>query len=126
MIVFKTFDVSNEFFSEKLDPRVRALVAIVDGWFQYHGKGNCKVTDVYRPDPKSPHSDWRACDIDTDPQLTDGEAMNLRDWINCGFGYDPTRPGIKTAKYEKAGQRNPNGSVATGTHLHIQVWVKNG
>jgi hypothetical protein len=30
-------------------------------------------------------------------------------------------PGVGFAQYEKAGQRNPNGSIATGDHIHAEV-----
>ena len=30
-------------------------------------------------------------------------------------------PGVSLAQYERRGQRNPNGSVATGDHIHVEV-----
>jgi hypothetical protein len=34
--------------------------------------------------------------------------------------------GVSFAQFEKAGQRNPNGSVATGDHIHAEVSAANG
>lgn len=34
--------------------------------------------------------------------------------------------GVSFAQYEKAGQRNPNGSVASGDHIHAEVSAANG
>jgi hypothetical protein len=34
--------------------------------------------------------------------------------------------GVSFAQYEKAGQVNPNGSVATGDHIHAEVSAANG
>jgi len=42
------------------------------------------------------------------------------------LGLVKSMPGVKFAQFEQAGQRNANGSVATGSHIHAEVSAANG
>jgi hypothetical protein len=42
------------------------------------------------------------------------------------LGMIKAMPGIKFAQYEQKGQRNPNGSIATGDHIHAEVSAAKG
>jgi len=59
-----------------------------------------------------------------------GEAFDIV--LNDPSGYEAALgkikgvSGVKFAQFERAGQRNPNGSVATGDHIHAEVSAANG
>ena len=65
-----------------------------------------------------------------DSKHNSGEAFDIV--LNDPSGYEAALgkiqrvPGISFAQYERAGQRNPNGSVATADHIHAQISAANG
>jgi hypothetical protein len=69
-------------------------------------------------------------DRDGDSAHASGKAFDLV--LNDPNGYEAalaqikTIPGIKFAQFERTGQKNKNGSVATGDHIHAEVSAANG
>jgi len=95
-----------------------SLVALAYGIQEKLG-GNLKyfsgLNDTGR-DTNSKHKSGRAIDIVlNDPQ----SYSSVLDMIK-------QMPGVSFAQYEQKGQRNANGSVASGDHLHAEVSAANG
>lgn len=116
---FVTVEVQNEWL--KADPRLKRLMAAVDAYSQWRWGIEVTVTDVLRNDPNSPHFSGRACDLRVIDAFDEPMRAHLRDWTNLSFPYGPGSDLYGTCKYERKGQINPNGSVATGDHFHFQV-----
>ena len=116
---FVTVEVQNEWI--KADARLKRLMAAVDAYSQWRFGIEIIVTDVTRNDPKSPHHYGRACDLRSIGAYSEPQRAELRDWTNYSFPYGPGSDLYGTCKYERKGQTNPNGSVATGDHFHFQV-----
>jgi hypothetical protein len=70
--------------------------------------------DVRSGDSK--HNSGRAFDI----------VLNDPNGYESALGMIKGIPGVSFAQYERAGQRNPNGSVATGDHIHTEVSAAEG
>jgi hypothetical protein len=67
-------------------------------------------------DANSKHKSGRALDI----------VLNDPGKYESVLGTIKGMPGVSFAQYEKAGQRNANGSVATGDHIHAEVSAARG
>jgi len=62
-------------------------------------------------DGKSTHTTGEALDL----------VLNNPDNYASALSMIKGLPGVGFAQYERAGQRNPNGSVATGDHIHAEI-----
>lgn len=62
-------------------------------------------------DGKSKHTTGEALDL----------VLNNPDNYASALSMIKGLPGIGLAQYERAGQRNPNGSVASGDHIHVEL-----
>jgi hypothetical protein len=62
-------------------------------------------------DGKSKHTTGEALDL----------VLNNPDNYASALSMIQGLPGIGLAQYERAGQRNPNGSTASGDHIHVEV-----
>jgi len=62
-------------------------------------------------DGKSKHTTGEALDL----------VLNNPDNYASALSMIQGLPGIGLAQYERAGQRNPNGSIASGDHIHVEV-----
>jgi hypothetical protein len=70
--------------------------------------------DVRSGDSK--HNSGRAFDL----------VLNDPNGYESALGMIKGIPGVSFAQYERAGQRNPNGSIATGDHIHTEVSAAEG
>ena len=116
---FANPQIEAEWEETKVDHRLRRLMSAVDTWCVWNLGKQLTLTDVLRTDPNSPHCYGRACDVRTFQEFSDQEAVRIRDWTSLNFPY--MGGAFSTTKFEKKGDKNPNGSTATGDHLHFQV-----
>lgn len=103
---------------QSTDARLQALVLWVARWLAARGL-TLTITDVYRKDPGSPHSDLRGVDVRTF-DMPGGVPLRLEKEVNLRFPAPPGPDGTPiqmTAIYETP-ETHPN---ATGPHLHFQV-----
>jgi hypothetical protein len=67
---------------------------------------------------------------DKDSKHKTGKAIDLvlndPDKYSSVLAMVKSMPGVSFAQYEEKGQRNSNGSIATGTHIHAEVSAANG
>jgi hypothetical protein len=95
-----------------------SLVALAYGIQEKLG-GNLKyfsgLNDTGR-DANSKHKAGRALDIVLNDPKSYASALDMIKQM----------PGVSFAQYEQKGQRNPNGSVASGDHIHAEVSAAHG
>ena len=95
-----------------IDPALQAKLALVLEAFPGSRITSLNDSDNFNRDPTDPHARGRAVDFvpaDFDPKRADEYVKTLR---NMGFSF---------AQFEKKGQKNANGSEATGDHIHAQL-----
>ena len=79
--------------------------------------GDYKYFSGFRDrDGKSKHASGQAFDI----------VLNDASKYESVLGQVKSITGVSFAQFERAGQKNPNGSVATGDHIHAEVSAANG
>jgi hypothetical protein len=95
-----------------IDPSLQDKLALVMQAFPGSRITSLNDSDNFNRDPTDVHARGRAMDFvpaDFDPKRVDEYIKTLR---SMGFSH---------AQFEKKGQVNPNGSVATGDHIHAQL-----
>ena len=95
-----------------------SLVALAYGIQEKLG-GNLKyfsgLNDTGR-DANSKHKSGRALDIVLNDSKSYASALDMIKQM----------PGVSFAQYEQKGQKNPNGSIASGDHIHAEVSAAHG
>lgn len=129
---FKTGRQKAEWTSDKVDPRLRAMILAVEGycrWQRLPGQRLLEptLTDLWRsreeqralypenPNKRSVHEFWRGGDLRS-RNWTQEQVKELEGWIQKTFEYGGR---FKSARYHTIGR---------GFHIHLQVppWTGEG
>jgi hypothetical protein len=121
VILFKTPRQQTEWESSELSPMVRLIVLDAASFVFDRYSEDVTITDVWRTDEEEAalhghyvHNAWRAVDL---RRLSSHDrSQELEDYLNGRYVYDPTRPAMKVAFGESAGELH-----GTAEHLHVQV-----
>ena len=114
MIRFIDSELVEEFESKELNPLTKSIVLLMNSYSEYYFEEPLWVTSIYRKnDVGSPHGWWHAIDVDND-NLNLSEKVELEEYINCIFQYDPSRPLKDVCDVHTVKGRG-------GDHFHIQT-----
>jgi len=103
----------------EVHPRLAMIMFDVECYM--HRKGTeATWTSIIRPQSGDSgiHAAKRAADLRVTGVLKPGEAIELVDYLNSKYCYDPARPKLETAKVNDGGNYDGQGPSA---HIHIQV-----
>lgn len=110
---FLNMELKEQFNDSKFNPVTKALAFMMSAYCFHHFQETLWVSSLYREGEfKSPHGWWNAIDLDND-HLTIFQKLELEDWVNSIFQYDPKREEKKVCYLHTVKGRG-------GDHFHVQ------
>ena len=114
MIAFVTDKQKDQFDDARINPLLRALGLLVNGYCEHKFDTALWVTSIYRDGEGSVHNHWRGLDCDND-HLNHEELKEACAYINWLFEYNEEKPHLQCALFHTVKKDN------TGWHIHLQT-----